>query len=228
LQVEGKSDIQKIVTGVSVSERLFQKAVELKADAVMVHHGLFWLNTPHPLTLTGFLHRRVKLLLDNDINLFAYHLPLDAHPKIGNNALIAEALKLTDVSFIPAGKMKNPIAAVGNLETSCNVDAFIEEADRILGTNGLTLTFGKTTVGKIFILSGGGGSYYQDAVNSGADLMVTGELREDVVRASEESGIALYAAGHYNTEKWGIRALGEYLQETFGLETAFVDVPNPI
>lgn len=228
LQVEGRREIRKIITGVSASERLFRAAIHQKADAVIVHHGLFWRSTPSPLALVGVLGRRVKLLHQNEISLLGYHLPLDAHCKIGNNALIAEALGLQNVEFVPIDKMERPCAAVGNLSVPVSVDFFFEEADKLLGTNGLGLSFNSNEISRIFVLAGGGGGNFLDAANAGADLMVTGELREDVVRSAEELELNLYAAGHYNSEKWGIIALGEHLKEHFDVETEFVDIPNPV
>ncbi|MDP8229308.1 MAG: Nif3-like dinuclear metal center hexameric protein [Candidatus Electryoneaceae bacterium] len=228
LQVEGRREIRKIITGVSASERLFRAAVHRKADAIIVHHGLFWRNTPHPLALVGVLGRRVKLLHQNEISLLGYHLPLDAHSEIGNNALIAKTLGLQNIVFVPIAGMERPCAAVGNLSEPVSSDAFFEKADNLLGANGLGLSFNRSEIRRIFILSGGGGGYYLDAANTGADLMITGELREDVVRSAEELGLNLYAAGHYNSEKWGIMALGEKLMEQFDVETEFVDIPNPV
>ena len=228
VQVEGRRQIGRTLTGVSVSERLFRAAVEKKADAVIVHHGLFWQNTPTPMALTGFLKARVKLLLESDISLLAYHLPLDGHPELGNNALIARALGLKDVALVPIKGNSTPIAAVGLLPRSQLFASFVKSADRIFGSYGMAQQLALPRVHKVFVLSGGGSGYFPDAVQAGADVMVTGEIREDAVRAAEESGLNLYAAGHYNSEKWGIRALGEHLKATFKLEVTFVDIPNPV
>ena len=228
IQVEGRETIRKIVTGVSVSTRIFGAAIEHHADAVILHHGLFWKNSPHPLALTGIMKNRVKLLLDADISLFGYHLPLDAHPELGNNALISKALELKNITFLPIEGSEHPIAAVGDTAKPISFGAFQEKADNVLETVGTGLYFNRGEINRVFVLSGGGGNYYPDAVKATADIMVTGELREESVRAAEELGLSLYAAGHYNSEKWGIRALGEHLRETFDLEVEFVDVPNPV
>ncbi|MDP8237798.1 MAG: Nif3-like dinuclear metal center hexameric protein [Candidatus Hatepunaea meridiana] len=228
IQVEGQSSISKIVTGVSASQRIIEAAIERQAQAVMLHHGLFWKNDPHPMALTGIMKDRIKLLLDNDISLLGYHLPLDAHQDLGNNALIGKALELENIIFIPVSDIDNPIAAVGDLSEPISFESFREKADEILDTNGLGLDFNKREIKRIFILSGGGGRFYQDAAEAGADLMITGELTEQNVRAAEELEISLYAAGHYNSEKWGIKALGEHLRHKFDLEVEFVDIPNPV
>ena len=228
LQIEGREVIEKIVTGVSASSRLFRAVLERKADAVILHHGLFWKNSPHPMVLRGILKERVKLLLDAEVNLFGYHLPLDAHPEFGNSALIASVLGLTDISFIPSAGIENPIAACGKLPNPVSFQNFKDHADEVMNTNGLGFDFHKTGIQRVFVLSGGGGNYYQDAADAGADIMVTGELNENNIRAAEELNLSLYAAGHYNSEKWGIRALGEHLADGFGLDVEFVDVPNPV
>jgi len=228
IQIEGKSEINRIVTGVSASARLFETAVEYKADAVIVHHGLFWKDSPHPMALTGSIRNRVKLLINSDISLFGYHLPLDAHQELGNNALIAKALGLTNLTYRALPDIEPPISVIGDLSSSLTFDEFKEFADEALETNGLALDFSNNKIDRIYILSGGGGGYFNDAVVCGADIMVTGELKEQAVRSAEEMGLSLYGAGHYNSEKFGIRALGERLMEEFNLEVEFVDIPNPV
>lgn len=228
IQVEGRETVKQIITGVSASARLFEVAVAHKADAVIVHHGLFWKNSPHPMVLTGPLKNRVKLLMDKNINLLAYHHPLDGHKVFGNNALIAKKLKLTDTTFCPISGMDQPMAAVGNFLNPIPFKQFLSYADRVLKTSGLGLDFSNGEVQRVFVLSGGGSGFYSDAAAVGADLMVTGELKEDVVRSAEESGISLYAAGHYNSEKWGVIALGKHLCKEFKLEVEFIDIPNPV
>ncbi len=228
LQVEGRNQIRKIVTGVSVSQRLFSEAISKKADAILVHHGLFWKNSPHPLALTGVIRERVKMLLDREINLFGYHLPLDAHPEIGNNALIAKGLGIDAPDFVPIEGSPLPIAATGDLRDSIPFEEFVMKADRIMGAQGIGLALGSRDVKRVFILSGGGGGYFDDAYKHQADVMVTGVLREDVVRTAEELRLNLYGGGHYNSEKLGIRALGEHLKEKFDLDVDFIDVPNPV
>lgn len=229
LQVEGKSEINRIVTGVSASARLFREAASgRKADAVITHHGLFWKSSPHPFKLTGFMRARVKILLDNDVNFFGYHLPLDAHPVHGNNSLIAKRVGLQELKFVPIQGAVNPIAAVGVLAKTTTFKEITAELDSRLGVEGTGIDSGSGSIRKVFVLSGSGGGYFMDAVAAGADLMITGELREEAVRAAEESGLSLYAAGHYNSEKLGIQALGTKLAKEFDLEVSFIDIPNPV
>lgn len=229
LQVEGKDEILKVITGVSPSVRLFEQARLYKVDAVILHHGLFWQRgTPHPFALTGLLKRRVALLLEKNISLFAYHLPLDGHDRVGNNSLIAQQLGLKDVRIVPEAKVKFPLIAFGEVGTLTNLHDFALLADEKLHTKGIALGSPKTVLRRVAVVSGGGGSCWADAKALGADLLVTGEISENIVREAEEAGICLYAGGHYNTEKWGVRALGEHLALKFGISAQFVDIPNPI
>ena len=228
LQVEGADEIKNIVTGVSASEKLFQAAVDLQADTIIVHHGLFWKNTQHPLAIRGILKKRLKLLFLNDINLFGFHLPLDSHAEIGNNVLIANKLMLSSINQEFISGMNNPIAVSGDLKEKMSISSFGKYVDQALDSEGLLLPFEKREIERVFVLSGGGGSHYNDAVLQGADIFITGEITESTVRASEENDLALYAAGHYNSEKPGIKALGEHLENEFNLNVTFVDIPNPV
>jgi len=230
IQVEGKAEIKKIATGVSVSDRLFQAAIKQGADAILVHHGLFWRNSPHPIVIRGIMRTRLKRLLSRDINLLAYHLPLDGHTVWGNNAQIAKALGLHNIHFVgrATGPRTPPIMAIGTLTRPVSIDGFIDWVDRALIARGTGLKLAQKDIRTVAVNSGGGSGYWEDALKAGADILVTGEIREDVVRSCEEAGINLYAGGHYNTEKWGIRALGEHLARTFDLEAEFIDIPNPI
>ncbi len=228
IQIEGCQEIRKVVTGVSASASIFRTALERGVEAIILHHGLFWKNSPHPMALTGILRNRVKLLMNADISLLGYHLPLDAHPTLGNNAVIGKSLGLTDITFVSVQGVDHPIAALGKLPVPVSFSEFKAKADEIMEAKGLGLDFSNKLIEKVFILSGSGGGYYSNAAEAGADLMITGELREESVRAAEELGLSVYAAGHYNSEKWGIRALGEHLHEKFNLDVEFVDVPNPV
>jgi putative NIF3 family GTP cyclohydrolase 1 type 2 len=137
VQIEGKPEINRILTGVSASARLFEIALDQKVDAVLLHHGLFWRQSPHPMALTGIMKKRVKLLLDADISLLGYHLPLDAHPEFGNNARISRALGLRDIAFVPVSSISNPIAAVGNLSKPMSFADFVSYIDKIMEVKSL-------------------------------------------------------------------------------------------
>ncbi len=221
IQIEGKKEINKIVLGVSVSQRLFKQAVQRHADAIIVHHGIFWKNDPVPFSLKGILRERVAILIKNDISLFGYHLPLDAHPEIGNNAMILKILGLTpqepvDVGFL--GKFNKPISRE-NLLMLVNDN---------LDTEASLFPFGKEKVQKIAVISGGSSGSYPLAALAGADAFIGGEIKENHVREIEEVGLNYISAGHYNTEKFGVQALGDYISQHFNVHCEYVDVPNPV
>jgi dinuclear metal center YbgI/SA1388 family protein len=229
LQIEGKSTVQRIVTGVSPSKRLFAAALRWKADAIILHHGLFWKRgTPHPLTLKGVLRDRVAQILSRDVNLFAYHLPLDGDEEFGNNASISRALGLEEVRIIPESGTDFPLIAIGRLPTPTTFREFCRLADKSLGHKGRGLQHGSKPVSTVAVVTGAGSDCWIDAAANGADVLITGEIHESNVREAEEAGIHLYAGGHYNTEKWGVRALGEHLAQKFDLQVRFIDIPNPI
>jgi len=221
IQVEGRQQIKKIILGVSVSQRLFREAAQRQADAIIVHHGLFWKNDPTPFSLKGLMRDRVAILLKNDISLFGYHLPLDAHPEIGNNAMILRILGLTqqqavDVGFL--GKFSKPISRLELLHL----------VNENLDTEAELFPFGKEKVQSVVVISGGSSSAYPLAALVGAEAFIAGEIKENHVREIEEVGLNFISAGHYNTEKFGVQALGDYISQHFDVHCEYVDVPNPI
>lgn len=226
LQFPGKSEIRKLATGVTASAELFERAIATEADLLVVHHGLFWGSTAQPIDSRR--KARLKLLFDSDMSLAAYHLPLDAHPQVGNNALIAQAL----------GADKLEPFALHDGESIGFIVRFpgegIEAKDLFARVTALTkrtpLVFdaGPEQIGKLAIVSGAGNDYLQDAVAAGADAFLTGEPAERVMSEAQEGAIHFIAAGHYATETFGVRCLGEHLSERFALEHTFIDVPNPI
>jgi len=226
LQVPGPDEIQTVVTGVSASAELFERAAALDADLVLVHHGLFWNGAP--LALSAAAKRRLQLLFDNDMALAAYHLPLDGHPEVGNNALIAAGLGCE--SHGPFAMHKGvPIGVAGRF-----AQGGIAPLDLVARIHALTdrepLAFltGPDAVKTIGIVSGAGADYLGDAVAAGLDAFVTGEPAERVMTQSQEEGIHFVAAGHYATETFGVRKLGDLLAERFGIRHQFVEIPNPI
>lgn len=221
LQVEGKEEIHNIILGVSVSERLLQSAVQKKADMVIVHHGSFWKNAPTPYMLTGIHRRRMALLLKNDINLAAYHLPLDAHPEIGNNAQIMKCLNIEPIKSVEVGFL-------GKLAGPIPIENFVDFINKQLNTHSLLFPFGSPQVYRVLVISGGSSRFYQLALDNDADTFIGGDMRENIVRELEEVGLNFINAGHYNTEKLGIQALGEKLKQTFKINCTFIDVPNPV
>ena len=226
LQVPGRDDVRTVVTGVSASAELFERAAEHGADLIVVHHGLFWDRAP--LALTAAAKRRLQLLFDHDMALAAYHLPLDGHPRVGNNALLAEGLGC--VQREPFALHEGSAIGVRARFAGEGVSpAQLVERVRAL-TDRVPLAFldGPPRVRTIGIVSGGGADYLSDATAAGLDAFLTGEPAERVMTQAREERIHFVAAGHYATETFGVRALGELLAERFGVEHVFVDVPNPI
>jgi len=221
LQVEGKREIGKIVLGVSVSERLFQAAVAENADMIIVHHGAFWKNASSPYILTGIHRNRMALLIKNDINLAAYHLPLDAHAEIGNNAQILKRLQIEPIKPVEIGFL-------GRLKVPVPFEMFTETVNKELVTISQLFPFGSPEVQRVLVMSGGSSRYYQLALDHNADTFLGGDMKENVVRELEESGLNFIHAGHYNTEKFGVQALGEKLNQQFNISCKFVDIPNPV
>ena len=247
LQVPGVSEVTTLATGVSANVELFEKAVAEQAQLLLVHHGLFWGSGPGPIDAT--LKRRLKLLFDANIGLAAYHLPLDAHPQYGNNALIARALGATKlepfalhhgepIGFLatladadganpgdgsPAAEHGTPAAEHGMLAA----DLFTRVRE-LTARDPLVFDAGPPRIRKIAIVSGAGSDYLADAAAAGADALLTGEPAERAMAAAREADLHFIAAGHYATETFGVSALGEHLAETFGIRHVFLDVPNPI
>jgi dinuclear metal center YbgI/SA1388 family protein len=226
LQFPGKRKIAKLATGVTASIELFERAIAAEADLLVVHHGLFWGSTATPID--SRMKRRLKLLFDSDMSLAAYHLPLDAHPQVGNNALIAQALGADALEpFALHGS--EPIGFI-----ACFPGKGIDAKDLVARVTVLTkrtpLVFdaGPEQIGKLAIVSGAGNDYLQDAIAAGAEAFLTGEPAERVMSDAREGAIHFIAAGHYATETFGVKRVGEHLSERFDLEHTFIDVPNPI
>ncbi|WP_028486081.1 Nif3-like dinuclear metal center hexameric protein [Thiomicrorhabdus chilensis] len=220
LQVEGRTEIRTIVTGVTACQALIDKAIELKADAVLVHHGYFWKS--EPVEIIGFKQKRIKSLLTHDINLFGYHLPLDAHPLLGNNAMLAKLWGLQDITP-QAGLVR-----LGSLPEPSSITDFRNQVSESLGREVLHLPGGPDKINTVAWCSGGAQNYIDIALKWEADLYISGEVSEQTTHIAKEGGIHYFAAGHHATERLGIQALGEHLAEKFGLQCHFVDVPNPV
>lgn len=225
LQVEGRAEVKRVVTGVSACEELFERAVALEADAVLVHHGLFWDGTPQ--VLTGLQGRRVRRLLKNDLNLIAYHLPLDRHAEFGNNILAARAFGLSDIQPFALHRGA-PIGFKGRFAEPVSSDRLRELCREIFAQDPLLLGRGPEPVRSLGIVSGGAQRELYSALADGLDAYLTGEASEWVTNIAREAGVHYLAAGHYATERLGVRRLGEHLAETFGLDVSFIDVPNPV
>jgi dinuclear metal center YbgI/SA1388 family protein len=226
LQVPGRAEIATVATGVSASAELFERAITAEADLLVVHHGVLWGSRPAPIDVP--MKRRLKLLFDADISLAAYHLPLDAHPTLGNNALIAHALE-ADALRPFASHEGQPIGFIARFPDE-GVDAatLFARVATVTAREPLVFDAGPALVRSVAIVSGAGAGYLDDAVAAGADAFVTGEPSERVMTQAREAAIHFVAAGHYATETFGVRRLGEHLGERFKVRHVFIDVPNPI
>jgi len=226
LQVEGKAEISKIITGVTASQALIDKAIESKADAILVHHGYFWKGENE--CITGIKQQRIKALLQNDINLIAYHLPLDNHETLGNNAQLAKVLGLTIDSTLDPDNPSVP-GMLGRLPRAMTARAFCAWLGECLQREPLHLgPDPDQMIETIGWCTGGAQGYMQYAIDAGVDAYLTGEVSEPSHHLAMETGTHFFAAGHHATERYGAKALGEHLHEEFGLAVEFVDIPNPV
>lgn len=226
LQVPGPGEVRTVVTGVSAGAELFERAAQLDADLVLVHHGLFWSGAP--LALTASAKHRLQLLFEHDMALAAYHLPLDGHPEVGNNALLAAGLGC--VAHEPfAHHRGTPIGVAARFDGDGPTAAeLVARVARLTGREPLAFLAGPERVRTIAIVSGAGSNYLAEAIAAGHDAFLTGEPTERVMTHAEEEAIHYIAAGHYATETFGVRRVGELLAERFGVRHEFVDIPNPI
>ena len=220
LQVPGPRAVTKVVTGVTAQRALFDRAVAEDAELVLVHHGLFW--SFNGVGLTPVLAERLRPLFKHDIALAAYHLPLDAHPEVGNNALLAEALGASGhEAFAGIGRGATFDAPVPARELFARVAA-------VTGREPVVFDGGPPEVRRLAIVSGGAASRLGAAVAEGYDAFLTGEPKENVMADAREAGIHFIGAGHYATETFGVRQLGYLLAAEFGIEHVWVDLPNPV
>jgi dinuclear metal center YbgI/SA1388 family protein len=226
LQVPGRMEVARIASGVSAHLELFKRAAEARADLLLVHHGLFWGSGPGPIDAA--LKRRLQILFEADISLAAYHLPLDAHLELGNNALLAGALGAEDLAPF-ALHHGEPIGVIATLP-GAGVPAreLFERVRQVTAREPLVFDQGPAHVRRLALVTGAGASYLGEAVAAGAEAFVTGEPAERSMAQAHESGLHFIAAGHHATETFGVRRLGKHLAERFDLEHVFLDVPNPV
>lgn len=225
LQVPGRAEVEMVVTGVSATLELFEAAADRGAGMVIAHHGIFW--DGNPVALTAPQARRLKLLLGQDISLAAYHLPLDAHAEVGNNALLCDALGLARNE--PFGLHRgNAIGWIGRADPPLGVDDLTRRVANSTGREPLVFEHGPAEIRRVAIVSGAAAGHLAEAVAAGADAFITGEPAERVMAESRENGIHFIAAGHYATETFGVKRLGGLLAERFGVTHEFLDLPNPI
>ncbi|WP_173919671.1 Nif3-like dinuclear metal center hexameric protein [Pseudidiomarina piscicola] len=225
LQVEGRQHIEKIITGVTACQQLVDKAVELEADALLVHHGYFWKGEPS--AITGMKKRRLQTLLAHDLNMFAYHLPLDIHPKLGNNAQLARLMAWPEPVALEQVEPEG-VVMMTELPVEQSAEQLKQQLEMQLQRSLVCAVHTpQKAIRRIAWCTGGGQGFIDAAAAAGCDLFITGEVSEPTVHSAREQDIAFFAAGHHATERYGIQALGEYLAEEFGLEHQFIDIDSP-
>lgn len=222
VQVEGRAEVTRIATGVTASQRLLEAATAWGADAILVHHGYFWRNEEQ--VVTGIKKRRLAHLLRHDISLLAYHLPLDAHAELGNNAQLAQRLGLQ----VQGRFGEQDIAWHGELQQPQTLNQFASHIASALQRPPLIIGDHQRTLRRIAWCSGGAQSYFEQAVALGVDAFLTGEISEQNVHIADETGVAFIAAGHHATERYGVQALGEHIAQRFTIEHCFFDMDNPV
>lgn len=232
LQVEGRPQIKKIITGVTASLALIERAIEEKADAILVHHGWFWKNDD--ARVVGQLHDRLKLIMTHDINLFAYHLPLDVHPQLGNNAQLAKMMGWG----VSKPSKKSPLATLGVMDgliwegkpatSQKTLGQLARSLASRLGRDPLVVGDLNKPIKRIAWCTGGAQNYIKEASLMKVDAYISGEISESTFHSANEMGVAYIAAGHHATERYGIQALGQHLQKTFRIKHQFIDLPNPV
>jgi dinuclear metal center YbgI/SA1388 family protein len=225
LQVGGRESIQKILTGVSATQALFEKAIEEKADTILVHHGFFWKNESP--CVVGVRYKRLHTLLQNNISLIAYHLPLDLHSELGNNVQLGQLLDiLLERRFRAMGV--EGLGFLGNLKKPISPELFSQQIEAKLDRIPIHIPGNSPQISKVAWCTGAAHGVLEDAITQGADTFITGELSESSVNLARDAGIHLYGAGHHATERYGIKALGEHLAQKYSLDHTFVDIDNPI
>jgi len=225
LQVEGKPEIKKIVTGVTASQQLIDTAIEKGVDAILVHHGYFWKGENE--CITGIKKQRIQALLKNDISLIAYHLPLDCHEEVGNNIQLAQVLGFSVEGHL-TGQGPSALGNVGRLHKPMTVQAFNAWLGECLQREPMHVGDPNDTIETIAWCTGAAQSYLQEAVDVGVDAFLTGEISEPTVHLARETGIHFFSTGHHATERYGVRTLGEHVQLKYGIEVEFIDIDNPV
>lgn len=225
LQIEGRSEIHKLCSAVSISQAVIEEAIHWQADAILVHHGFFWRG--ERAVLTGIRRQRIGALLNNDLNLFAYHLPLDLHPSIGNNACLAQRLPVKhmtqhDVEKLPKGLW------LGDLDQAYQPQDLGPVLQQALFQPPIHIAAQRSSIQKIAWCTGAAQDFLEDAHRLGADAYISGEISERTFDMAQELNIHYYACGHHATERYGVQALGAHLQKEFGLEHRFIETNNPI
>lgn len=224
LQIQGRTEVRKLVTGVTASLDFIEQAIANQACAVLVHHGCLWHDDP--IAIVGMKYHRIKALMDADISLLAYHLPLDAHPKYGNNAQLARLLDITVTGKLEPDNPTN-IGFVGRLAKPILATDFALKLEHQLKHTPTHIAVAKPQIETIAWCSGAAQNYFKHAIKIGVDAYLSGEISEQTTHEARENNIHYFAAGHHATEREGARAVGNYLADCFGIEHQFIEIDNP-
>lgn len=222
LQVEGRAEIRKIVTGVTASMALLEAAYLAGADLILVHHGYFWKN--EDARILGIKRKRIAYLLKYDLNLMAYHLPLDAHAELGNNVQLGRVLGILPIGYVG----ESNLVAYGELDQALSLGAFTKLIENRLQRAPLVIGNPQQQIKKVAWCTGAAQDYMDEAIQLGADVFISGEISEQTTHQALETGVSYISAGHHATERYGVQALGEHLVEKFNLIHEFIDIKNPV
>ncbi len=225
LQIEGRADVERLVSGVSASKALIDRAIDERADAILVHHGYFWKG--EDACLTGMKLRRIKALIENNISIIAYHLPLDAHTELGNNAQLAKRLGIERFSVIEEGPAKN-ILFYSELPAAVTASALASKIESSLQRKPLHIDGGKAEIKSLAWCSGGAQSFIEHAVTLGVHAYISGEISEQTTHVARENGLHYFSAGHHATERYGVMAVGDHLADLFAIKHINIDIANPV
>ena len=225
LQIEGKTEVNKIVCAVTASQTAIDAAIAQGADLLLVHHGYFWKGEAYPIT--GMRGKRIKSLIQQDISLVGYHLPLDSHPTLGNNAAIADLLELQNIEALDPTE-RHPIGNIGYLKSAMSPEAFKAFVSERLGFDAIHLPCDKSTIQKVGFCTGGAQDYITKAVLQICDAYISGEVSERTFYEAAELGVHYYACGHHATEKYGVQRLAKAISEQFNIEYSYFELNNPI
>ena len=225
LQIEGKTEVRKILAAVTASQDAIDAAIRENADLLLVHHGYFWKGEAYPIT--GMRGKRIKSLIQQDISLVGYHLPLDSHPTLGNNAAIADLLELQNIEALDPTE-RHPIGNIGYLKSAMSPEAFKAFVSERLGFDAIHLPCDKSTIQKVGFCTGGAQDYIAKAALQNCDAYISGEVSERTFYEAAELGVHYYACGHHATEKYGVQRLAKAISEQFNIEYSYFELNNPI
>jgi dinuclear metal center YbgI/SA1388 family protein len=226
LQIEGREEVKKIATAVSINLEVAEKAAEIKADAIVVHHGMFW-KSENPV-IRGYRKYRIKKIIENNISLFAYHLPLDLHPQISNNRLILEGLGADKIEEKTDFNSRHSLGLKGTFEKPLGFDQLVRKVNNFFKAEARFFQYGRKEIASLYVVSGAGRNMVDQVLRMGVDAYLTGDAQENTEYVTKEECLNYIYAGHYNTEKPGIRELGEKIKNQFQIDVQFIDIANPL